>query len=99
MREDEKGLRAHPGGDRHTAAALPGVADESAHFLRYCLNRILTQIALTAMFFALMGYWLTRHGLKPLQRLAAQAGTITVANLDARRCWHPISRNCCGCRK
>jgi two-component system heavy metal sensor histidine kinase CusS len=34
--------------------------------------------------FAILGYLLVRRGLRPLRRLAAQAGTVTVANLSAR---------------
>ena len=60
------------------------MTSDSAHFLQYCRNRILMQIMLAALSFALMGYWLTRQGLRPLQRLARQAETITVANLAAR---------------
>jgi two-component system, OmpR family, heavy metal sensor histidine kinase CusS len=57
---------------------------ERTRLLEGYRNRILVQISIAALLFALVGYWLVRRGLLPLRRLAAQTETITVTNLAAR---------------
>lgn len=57
---------------------------ERTRLLESYRERILIQISIAALLFALAGYWLVCRGLLPLRRLAAQTETITVANLAAR---------------
>jgi len=57
---------------------------ERTRLLQGYRNRILVLTLAAAALFALFGYLLLRHGLRPLRRLAAQTETVTIANLGAR---------------
>jgi two-component system heavy metal sensor histidine kinase CusS len=57
---------------------------ERSRLLTGYRDRILVWTSLAAILFALLGYLLVRHGLRPLRRLVAQTETVTVANLSAR---------------
>jgi two-component system heavy metal sensor histidine kinase CusS len=57
---------------------------ERTRMLQAYRNRILLVASGAALLSALLAYWLTRHGLLPLRRLATQTASIDIRNLSIR---------------
>jgi two-component system heavy metal sensor histidine kinase CusS len=72
-------------GPPHELQIITGrLMTERTRMLQVYRNHILLVASGAALLTALLAYWLARHGLLPLRRLAAQTASIDIRNLSIR---------------